>query len=218
MNLLAIDTSTDLATVAVLAHGTLYCEEQAGLREHAQWLLPMVERQLTESCLKFSQLDGVVFGCGPGSFTGLRVACSVAKGLAYAHDLPLYPVGSLTAIAHELHQAEPGTPVLAMLDARMHQVYWRYFKEDVVQEPEQVNAPEDIVLADESPFILAGVGFEHYVPLLPEVLQARIVKSCTIFPKASAMIRLVQRGVIKPVSAAAALPVYVRNQVVQEGT
>ena len=106
MNLLAIDTSTEHATVAVTAHGELFSEEQGSMRQHAQFLLPMVERMLGLAGLSLTQLDGIVFGRGPGSFTGLRIACSVAKGLAYAHDLPLYPVSSLAAIAYEAHQAD----------------------------------------------------------------------------------------------------------------
>ena len=87
MNLLAIDTSTDHATVALAFGNELLSEEQGSMRQHAQFLLPMVERLLTSASLSFSQLDGIVFGCGPGSFTGLRIACSVAKAFAFAHDL-----------------------------------------------------------------------------------------------------------------------------------
>ena len=221
MNLLAIDTSTDLATVAIAAFGEVYSLEQEGLRQHAQLLLPMIERLLLEAKLSFSQLDGIVFGCGPGSFTGLRIACSVAKGLAYAHDLPLYPVSSLMAIANEVNQGEADnqtdTNVLAMVDARMHQVYWGYFKAGSLEGQEQVSAPVDIAISGSSSLILAGVGFEPYVPLLPAELQARILKCSTIFPMARVMIRLVQSGQIKPVSAAEALPVYIRNQVTQGG-
>ena len=217
MNLLAIDTSSDLATVAIEAFGEVYCEEQVGLRQHAQLLLPMVERLLRQASLSFSQLDGIVFGCGPGSFTGLRIACSVAKGLAYAHDLPLYPVSSLAAIANEANQTEVGQPILAMIDARMHQVYWGYFCEGALKEGEQVNAPEDILLTNNTPLIVAGVGFESYVPLLMPALQRQILSCNITFPKASAMIRLVQSGQINPVNAAEALPVYVRNQVTQGG-
>ena len=217
MNLLAIDTSTELATVAIAAHGELYSEEQGCMRQHAQFLLPMIERLLSQASLSVSQLDGIVFGCGPGSFTGLRIACSVAKGLAYAHDLPLYPVSSLAAIASLVYQTElhqlSDAGVLAMIDARMHQVYWGCFTSDAFSVEEQVSAVADIRLNMAKPLVLAGVGFELYAPQLPEEITKLIVKKCIIFPTALAMIHLVQGGQINAISAKEALPVYVRNQV-----
>ena len=217
MNLLAIDTSTEFATVAVATQGEIYSEEQGSQRQHAQLLLPMVEHLLASAELSFSQLDGIVFGRGPGSFTGLRIACSVAKGLAYAHDLPLFPVSSLASIAADVYHTEmeqfADANVLAMIDARMHQVYWGYFIGDSFNVLEQVSSVADIKLALDKPLILAGLGFEQYASQLPAEVRARIVKECTIFPKAASMIRLVQGGQIMAVSAAEALPVYVRNQV-----
>ena len=214
MKLLAIDTSTDLATVALTVNGELYTEEQTGTRQHAQFLLPMIDRLLSMAGLSCHELEGIVFGRGPGSFTGLRIACSVAKGLAYAHDLPMYPVSGLAAIAYEIGL---GVPVLTMIDARMHQVYWAYFEKDLVNVPEQVSAPEDIELIIAKPLILAGVGFEPYAHQLPSALQAHIIQQQVVFPRAQSMVGLVESGKIKPISAKAALPVYVRNQVTQGG-
>lgn len=219
MKLLAIDTSTDLATVALVAHGMLFTEEQPGIRQHAQVLLPMIERVLAQADLACHQLDAIVFGRGPGSFTGLRIACSVAKGLAYAHHLPVYPVSSLAAIAYAVYHAQEGqlanVRVLAMIDARMQQVYWGCFSGVVEAVSEQVTGPEDIHVPEGEGVILAGVGFEPYTSLLPKALQTRILTQHTLFPTACAMIRLVQAGHIQSVSAALAMPVYVRNQVTQ---
>ena len=214
MNLLAIDTSTDKATVAIAVRGEVYSEEQGSMRQHAEFLLPMIERLLTKAGLATSQLDGIVFGRGPGSFTGLRIACSVAKGLAYAHDLPMYPVSSLAAIANEVGL---DNRVLTMIDARMQQVYWAFFDANTVDGVEQVSSVDDIVLPSTEPFILAGVGFESYAQALPEKIKAQISQQSIVFPTAQSMIRLVQSGQIASVSAEAALPVYVRNQVTQGG-
>jgi tRNA threonylcarbamoyladenosine biosynthesis protein TsaB len=215
MNILAIDTSTEQASVALLVHGKVTCEEKRGLRQHAQWILPMIQQLLAEADVSLNALDGVAFGCGPGSFTGLRVACSVAKGLAYAHDLPLFPVSSLFAIADEVYYTESGlakdTPVLALLDARMQQVYWGCFKEGRLQGEEQVSSPSTLQLPS-SPLIVAGVGLETILPLLP---PATIIKHCEIFPRATAMIRLVQQDKIQACDVASALPIYIRNQVTQ---
>lgn len=216
MKLLAIDTSTERATVAIVVNGKIYSEEQEGMRQHAKLLLPMIERLLELAELSCNQLDAIVFGCGPGSFTGLRVACSVAKGLAYANDLPLYPVSSLAAIAYEAYQTPvSGAHVLAMVDARMHQVYWGYFTGESFDVMAQVTSAPDIVLPSANPIILAGAGFEAYTTQLPKAVQSQIIKQSTIFPDAKAMIRLVQSGQIKAVSAEDALPVYVRDQVTQ---
>ena len=132
--------------------------------------------------------------------------------MAYAHDLPLFPVSSLAAIAYTAYQTESNT-VLAVIDARMQQVYWGEFLGESFSVKEQVSSITDIVLTSKAPVIIAGVGFEPYVEQLPQDIQALIVKQCTMFPKAEAMIRLVQAGYIKSVSAAEALPVYVRNEV-----
>jgi tRNA threonylcarbamoyladenosine biosynthesis protein TsaB len=218
MNLLAIDTSTETASLALLRKGELRSKEQGAQRNHARLILPMVENLLAEAEISLSQLDGIVYGRGPGSFTGLRIACSVAKGLAYAQDLPLYPVSSLAAIANEALQQEsnPQDPaVLAVLDARMNQLYWAYFNAQSDQVDEQVSSVADVTLADEKPFILAGVGYESYLPQFSPALQKRSYKMLSIYPKAEAMIRLVLTGNIAAVSAADALPVYVRNQITQ---
>ncbi len=218
MKLLAIDTSTERATVALSLGDVFYCDAQDGLRKHAQLLLPMVEGLLAKSGTSLNQLDGIVFGRGPGSFTGLRIACSVAKALAYAHDLPVFPVSSLAAIADEVYYTEmafppaspPHTQVLAMLDARMQQVYWACFARDNFSPDEHVSAPEDVI-SPATPVIVAGVGLDSYAAQFPSAIAAPSVKQRVVYPEARAMIRLVRRGHITAVSAADALPVYVRE-------
>lgn len=214
MKLLAIDTSTDRASVALAVDENIYSDEQGSLRQHAQLLLPMIDGLLVKAGTQLNQLDGIVFGRGPGSFTGLRIACSIAKALAYAHDLPLFPVSSLAAIADEVYHTETdlasGTQVLAMLDARMQQVYWACFAQNNVSPDEQVTAPEEVFSLAER-LIVAGAGLDAYASQFSSLLQTQIVKRCAIYPEARAMIRLVRRGQIQPVSAADALPVYVRE-------
>jgi len=217
MNLLAIDTSSEKATVALSVNGQITSDEQREARQHAQYLLPMVERLLTQSKCSLAQLDGIVFGQGPGSFTGLRIACSVVKALAYAHDLPVYPVSSLAAIAYEANQVAKAKhdnyTILAVIDARMKQLYsGEYAKDSFDTEPLVCDAA-NICLSSTSPIILAGIGFEDYLDDLPESITERIIDKLTIAPNAAAMINLVQLGLIKAVKAVDALPVYVRNQV-----
>ena len=220
MKLLAIDTSTEIASVALMVGEEISCEEQGSQKTHAQLLLPMIDRLMIHAGLQMNQLDGIVFGCGPGSFTGLRIACSVAKGLAYAHDLGLIPVSSLGAIAwsvRKLHH-DANLSVLAVLDARMHEMYWSYFAEGMVVSEDQVNAVQEIQLPKQQSVILAGVGIDEYWGDFPEAIKSQITAKVTLYPKAAAMIQLAQHAAIKPVSIAQAQLVYVRNQVTQGGS
>lgn len=223
MNLLAIDTSTSRATIALSVDGQTYVDEQDNLKAHAQRLLPMIDVMLKKARIKLHQLDGIVFGCGPGSFTGLRVTCSLAKGLAYAHDLVMYPVGSLQAIAKHVYDTEPNrlpnTQVLAVMDARMQQLYCQFFQADgLVLTAAQVMNAADITIASEAPLIVAGVGFEAYQADCSSHLLATIIKHRVVYPHAKTMIDLVQAGEIASINPIDALPLYVRNSVVHTKT
>ncbi len=215
MTLLAIDTSTERATVALAVGDLVFHDEKRNVREHANGLLPMINGLLAEASLSLNQLDGIVFGCGPGSFTGLRITCSIAKALAYAHDLPLFPVSSLAAIAEEVYHAtpdlKPDTHVLAMLDARMQQVYWAHFTREGDAPVEHVSAAADVVWASTAPLIIAGVGLEAYAPQWPLSIQSLALTPQWVYPDARAMIRAVRAGRIQAVTPAAATPVYVRE-------
>lgn len=217
MKLLAIDTSTELASVAIMVGEEISCEEQGSQRTHAQLLLPMIDRLMVHAGLQMNQLDGIIFGCGPGSFTGLRIACSIAKGLAYGHDLGLIPVSSLGAIAWAARESanNVNVPILAVMDARMHEMYWSYFAPGELISEDRVNAVQEIQLPEQQPVILAGVGIDTYWADFPEGITSQISAKITLYPKADSMIRLAQGAAIKPVSVAQAQPVYVRNQVTQ---
>lgn len=217
MNLLAIDTSTEQASVALLAFGTLSFEAQGSPKTHAQLLLPMIDRLMSEARVTLPDLDGIIFGCGPGSFTGLRIACSIAKGLAYAHDLDLIPVSSLAAIACAAREAlsDPSAAVLAVLDARMHELYWAYYPKGENEASHYVNKAQDIHAPVSDSLVLAGVGINLYEAELSQALQAQLSYKLDLYPDAAAMIRLVQAHHIPAVSVAKAQPIYVRNQVTQ---
>lgn len=215
--LLAIDTSTDKASIALLVDGLSLSEEQDSQKTHAQMLLPMIDRLLTKADLHLNQLDGIVFGCGPGSFTGLRIACSIAKGLAYSQDLPLFPVSSLAAIAWVARQElqDNKTRVLSVLDARMNELYWSFFPEISYLAEEQVNKPEDILIPQDESIVLAGVGIDTYWARFPEAMQSLVKQKLNLSPKASAMIDMVNALEMPAIPAEQAQPVYVRNQVTQ---
>ncbi|MDF1757784.1 MAG: tRNA (adenosine(37)-N6)-threonylcarbamoyltransferase complex dimerization subunit type 1 TsaB [Legionellaceae bacterium] len=216
MNLLAIDTSTELASIAILANDTVYSKEHNNIRQHAQFLLPMLDELMDEAKISLKNLDGLVFGSGPGSFTGLRVACSAVKALAFAADIPVYPVGSLQAIAYAACDGviTPENPVLAILDARMDEVYWQYFTDHTTYDPKVTRAGE-ICIPHDKPIILAGVGLDTYASSLPEAVQDIISVRKDVYPTAKVMLRLAQNTNINSVSLERVLPLYVRNQVVR---
>jgi tRNA threonylcarbamoyladenosine biosynthesis protein TsaB len=119
LNLLALDTSTDWCSAALwLAGRVLFRETHAGQR-HSELILPMIDGLLAEACLELSALDGVAFGAGPGSFTGIRIACGVAQGLAFGAGLRVAAVGTLDCLA----EASGAARVIACLDARIGDVY-----------------------------------------------------------------------------------------------
>jgi tRNA threonylcarbamoyladenosine biosynthesis protein TsaB len=217
MKLLAIDTSTEVASVALLMGGLISCEEQGAQRTHAQLLLPMIDRLMVKAGVQINQLDAIIFGCGPGSFTGLRIACSIAKGLAYAHDLKLIPVSSLGAIAWSAREQtnEINAPVLSVLDARMNEMYWSYFAPYKYVAIDNVTAVGTIQVPSAQPLILAGVGIDLYWDTFPTVIKDQVSHQLNLFPNAAAMIRLVQHINIPSISVAQAQPIYVRNQVTQ---
>lgn len=216
MNLLAIDTSTEHASVALSINGEIGEVRQHVGRQHANLLLIMINELLAGANLTVSQLDAIAFGRGPGSFTGIRIACSVAKGLAYGHDLPLFPVSSLAAIAAEAFcDATSASPVLAVIDARMSQLYWAFFTPNVYETGEFVTEPSKILLprSDIKALYVTGVGFEPYWDQL-SLGEDILLSSRVIYPHAKAILKIALSGDIEAIDAGEASPVYLRNTVV----
>ena len=120
---LALETSTEWCSVAVGDGITLARPTSTPGQTHSERLLPMVDAALAEAGWTLRQLDGIAFGAGPGSFTGIRIGCGVAQGLAFGADLPVVPVPTLAAIAQEVFRARGWNRVIACLDARMREVY-----------------------------------------------------------------------------------------------
>lgn len=217
MNLLAFDTSTERLSVALSwADGDaqrLLLREAQGGREASATLIPCAMNLLREAGLSLSALDAIVLGSGPGSFTGLRTACSVAQGLAFGAARPVLPVETLLAVAEEARHAQGATRVLALLDARMDEVYaaayvhdgqaWRREGSIALAKPDAVVLPEG--------FVLAGNAFAEYGDRLPAGPRFEAL------PSAAAMLRLAP-GMIAAggaVPAHEALPLYVRDKVAQ---
>jgi tRNA threonylcarbamoyladenosine biosynthesis protein TsaB len=126
--ILAIETSSELASCALLTDAGLAFRESSGVRTHSQSVLPMVQELLDEAGVKLDDCDAVAFGAGPGSFTGVRTACGIAQGLAFGAGLPVVPLVTLEAMAQACRARNGATNVLAVLDARMGEVYWAQYR------------------------------------------------------------------------------------------
>ena len=127
MNLLAFDSSTDTLSIAVQRGDAVWQHTAPGGPQASAALIPAIQRLLAEAGLGFDTLELIVFGRGPGSFTGLRTACAVAQGLAFGarggQGVPVLPVDTLLAVAEEARHQHGCTQVVAVLDARMDEVY-----------------------------------------------------------------------------------------------
>src|SRR5271167_1775066 len=188
MRILALDASTDVCAAA-LGDGASWGErvESAGQR-HSELLLPMVHALLSEARLELTDLDGIAFGAGPGSFTGLRIACGVVQGLALGASLPVIAVATLEAMAETARSRSGCTRVIAALDARMQEVYLAAYEHDGTRwretVPPCVVAPGDAPLPPGTGWSGVGNGFAAY-PALGERLAGALA-SCDagILPEA----------------------------------
>ena len=155
MRLLALDTSTEACSAALLIDGATTLRFEITERSHAELILPMVDSLLLEAGLELGDLDGLAFGRGPGGFTGLRIATGVVQGLAFGANLPVAPVSSLAAVAEQVPASE-GEVVLVCNDARMGEVYWAAFRSDGSGGVEAVTA-ESVSPPDRVPLDIAAL-------------------------------------------------------------
>ena len=225
LNLLAFDTSTDHLSVAVQrgADGARFAHTGAGGAQSSATLIPTVQALLAQAGLALGELQAIVFGRGPGSFTGLRTACSVAQGLAWGAGVPVLPVDTLLAVAEAARQSLGTSPaalrVLALLDARMGEVYaagyawapatgWQTLAEAAVLPPESVAVPPPSTL-------LAGNAAAVYAERLPAAVLA--LPRAEVLPTADALLNLAPALLAagRAVPAEQALPLYIRDKVAQ---
>ena len=244
---LALETSTDTLSLAVSRGTQTWTHTSAGGALTSTHMIPQTLALLNEAGLALTDLQAVVFGRGPGAFTGLRTACSVAQGLAFGADLPVLPVDTLLALAEEaraanaLTGATPVTRVLAVMDARMEQVYvaayeftphavdvageanqmqgtWRCVQAPELQSPESLYWPagwtNDAVQKTSPAFIAAGNAWPVYAGRWPAALTAPQLMA---LPTAAALMRLAPAAwaVGQAVPPEEALPLYIRDKVAQ---
>lgn len=222
MNLLALDTATEACSAALWKDGAIYTRAEVVGRNHTQRLIPLVAAVLAEAGLGYSELDGLVCGVGPGSFAGVRIGVSFAKGVALAHELPVLGVSSLGLLA-EAALAEPGSdPVLVAIDARMGEVYFQAFErgpEGAAQPLGEacVCAPAAVVIPERpSRWQAVGTGWGTYAAELAAAVPQTLSRVDGLaLPQAADGLKraagVFERGAAP--AADALQPVYLRNRV-----
>lgn len=215
MLILALETSTELGSCALWRDGAVsqrICPEK---RPHSETLLPLVRELLAEAGVRVADLDAIAFGIGPGAFTGLRVACGAAQGLAVAANVPLIPVVSLECMAAQAG----GEHVLALLDARMGEVYSARYERTadglVLRGQIRVSPPADVELFGEGEWQACGNGLAAYPALHERVAAAGMAVDATVLPTAEVVARMaaVRAARGEGIDAAQAAPLYVRDKV-----
>jgi tRNA threonylcarbamoyladenosine biosynthesis protein TsaB len=216
-NILAIETSSEVASVALLIDQHIVQRQTQGVMNHSQSILPMIQSLLQEAGITLAECDAIAFGSGPGSFTGVRTACGVVQGLAFGAGLPVIPVVTLLALAEECKSITGAVHVLTAMDARMGEVYWAQYRYDdglqnwvTVSEP-ALCAPVVVVPQKNDELQLMGNGFAAYA----DQFSFAVDRAQTSVPQADAIARLAQREFTagRIYSAKEAQPLYLRNKV-----
>jgi tRNA threonylcarbamoyladenosine biosynthesis protein TsaB len=223
LNLLAFDTSTEHLSVAVARGEQVLTHAGVGGAQASATLIPVIQSLLDQAGLTLRALDALVFGRGPGAFTGLRTACSVAQGLALGAGLRVLPIDTLLAVAEEARFRQGTRRVVATLDARMDEVYSAAYDFDAtpmvelaMRTPASLGPPESVELP--RGWDLAGTAVAAYGERLaagqPGAATARRLEA---LPTATALLRIAPalHAAGLAVDPDQAIPLYVRDKVAQ---
>jgi len=223
MKLLALDTSSVACSVALQVDAAITERHEVKAREHTRLLVPMIRDLCADARCALAELDAIVLGNGPGSFIGMRIAASVAQGMAFAGGLKIVPVSSLAAVAAEVLATSDATEVAVAQDAHMHEVYFGLYRRDTDDLPEAVVAER---ICDQGPVAelrqrasglraAAGFGWQQY----PQLLHAN--RGCidafpdVLYPRARYLLELGAAGIVKAVAIDPRdlAPAYLRDKV-----
>jgi tRNA threonylcarbamoyladenosine biosynthesis protein TsaB len=216
MKLLSFDTSTEFLSIAIQKDEELFTHHQFVGQSASQLILPEIQTLLDVAQMTLSDLDGIAFGAGPGSFTGVRIACGVAQGLAFGANIPLLGINVLMALA----EASGEKAVIAASDARMREVYHAVYKKNesgwLEIHAAGVYKPNEVPCVDGSGWVGVGTAWKVYNDILNERYQNQIIKTMPeMTPLAEAILALAipsfKAGLAIPASEAR--PIYIRNRV-----
>ena len=217
MNILTIDTATEACSVALQFDQTLFTRYEVCPQQHSQKILPMVDAVMKEAGASLTELDGLAFGRGPGSFTGVRIATGIIQGLALGSQLPVAGVSTLAAMAQQVINSGDVNDVAVAIDARMGEVYFAHYQNQqgiaTLVGEEQVTSPEAVAeQLDVSSMAVAGTGWQAY-PVLSELLKVQSVN--VSYPYARFMLPLTEQTLNagQGMAVDAITPEYLRNTV-----
>jgi tRNA threonylcarbamoyladenosine biosynthesis protein TsaB len=215
LNLLAVETTTPLCSVALLRGGELFVEEVLAENRHSEILVPMIRKVLERAHLSPLEMDAFAFGQGPGSFTGIRIACGIVQGMAFAARRPVVPVPSLLALAEQSNEAH----VVAALDARMGEAYLAAYARNG-DDWDEVIAPRlaDRASLPELPgrrWAATGSGFDRHAWLRDAYRDSLEMRFEADLPRAGAVARIAARRFARGggIAAEDAAPLYLRDKV-----
>lgn len=221
MNLLAIETSTEACSVALIHGDEVIARSELAPRRHAELVLPMADALLAEAGLGRHALDVIAVGRGPGAFTGVRLGISLAQGMALALDVPVVTVSSLAALALEAPEEEDEASILAVIDARMGEIYAASYRRDdngglIELDEERVCTPEALTLSPSAAWQVVGTGWTTYADILRSRLSGTLRSAeGARYPQARHVAELAARAFAAGHAHAPehALPVYLRDKV-----
>lgn len=235
LKILALETSGDCCSAALLIDNRLEQLCETAPRRHADLILGMLEALLQTAALKLTDLDAIAYGRGPGSFTGVRIAAAVAQGVAFGADRPVIGISTLAAVARAAFRQTSQRQIACALDARMGEVYWGCYQlaqtggaeQALLRDQEQVISPEQTPLLEPEGWCAAGNGWSAYPELIdrhraalqtdaetaPTLDQRPLIIDCR--PEAQDIAWLAQAASDQSLRPDQALPVYLRNQVAE---
>jgi len=224
MNLLAIDTATEACSAALLQDDDIYERYQLAPREHNRLILPMINALLDEAGVEVGDLDAIAFGCGPGSFTGVRIAAGVTQGIAFGLELPVVPISTLAALSLDAMETTGIDVAYACIDARMNEVYWGIYERDCRGEislvgEESVTAAATVNGLAGRAAVGTGSGWMTYSDVLPHRVGAYLSSVLPDrFPRAGSIARLGALTLLRGhgIPAEQAQPVYLRDNVARK--
>jgi tRNA threonylcarbamoyladenosine biosynthesis protein TsaB len=222
MRLLAVETATEACSAALIIDGDIAEQFCITTNGHSKLILPMIDSLLAEANLQPSDLDGLAFGCGPGSFTGVRIATGIVQGIAFALDLPVVPVSNLAAVAQDFFDHNPENLAFVAMDARMNEIYWGVYQRNADGYAELIGK-ETVLPASEIEFpnvsgVGIGSGWKIYNQELTHLSHRIIRYEVDNLPRARAVARLGVEGFKQglAVSVEHAMPVYLRDKVAKK--
>lgn len=222
--LLALETSTDACSAALIHGATLFERFELASRQHAELMLAMIEGLLQEAQLKMQQIEAIAVGAGPGSFMGIRIGSGIAQGLALGLQCPVIPISTLQICAQNAYETWGQTNVVVAWDAHMGAIYYAQYQLDQHQfmRPVYQDAllkPADLFIPELGHWCLVGNAWKVYGEELKSIVQHEniIAIHTDCYPTARALAHLAQHELKnnRVVTAAEAQPVYLWEQIVK---